>query len=268
MEKLTTKRGILLFFILIIVNFIFLVSSGIIFAITKYVFGNDTDLAYLMIISEVVIFILPIIVFLLITKLNPLDILSIRSISLRNVLYVVVLSLIFIPFFSLTSAISSLFSRNISYDVISQLVFNPILAYASIAIAAPLCEELMFRGLLNAHFKQMPLRKMALLNGLLFAIIHLNPHQFLAAFIAGIFFTYLVHYTGSIWASILSHFVINGSQVFLAVTITSMLGQEMIESSAAANKGETFQLLILLSGICLILSPLFVWLFNRFKKNA
>ena len=54
-----------------------------------------------------------------------------------------------------------------------------------------------------------------LLSALIFALVHMNFNQAAYAFVMGIWAVLLVEVTGSLWASIIYHGLINGSQAVL-----------------------------------------------------
>lgn len=75
-----------------------------------------------------------------------------------------------------------------------------------------LCRGIILRGLL-AHYTQ---NRAIFWSAILFAASHLNPWQFLVAFILGIVFAWWVIQTGSLWPAILGHALNN----FFSVTFT------------------------------------------------
>jgi uncharacterized protein len=80
----------------------------------------------------------------------------------------------------------------------------------AIAIAAPLVEELLFRGLLqNALARRMPIWGAILLSSLAFAAVHLQPYAIPGLMSLSIAFGYLYHRTGSLRMNILLHMANN-----------------------------------------------------------
>jgi membrane protease YdiL (CAAX protease family) len=78
------------------------------------------------------------------------------------------------------------------------------------AVAAPVCEELLFRGFIYSAFtKSFGHAKAIMLVAFLFAIGHLSPLNVVALFLAGILFGYLRHKTGSIFPAIGAHALTN-----------------------------------------------------------
>ena len=84
------------------------------------------------------------------------------------------------------------------------------------AIFAPIFEEWMCRGMvLRGLLTKMKPVWAIVLSALFFAIIHLNPWQALNAFIIGVIMGYIYYKTGSLWLTMLIHFVNNGTSVVL-----------------------------------------------------
>ena len=73
----------------------------------------------------------------------------------------------------------------------------------------PLCRGLILGGLLGRYSKG----KAILFSALIFAIMHLNPWQFLPPLIIGLFFGWLVAETGSLWPPLVGHLLFNGLSV-------------------------------------------------------
>jgi uncharacterized protein len=94
---------------------------------------------------------------------------------------------------------------------------NIAAGFFAIAVAAPLVEELLFRGLLqNALGKYLPIWGAIILSSFLFALVHLQPYAIPGLLSLGIAFGYLYHRTGSLRTNILLHMANNA----LALTLT------------------------------------------------
>lgn len=92
----------------------------------------------------------------------------------------------------------------------------------SIAVMAPLVEELLFRGAIEGYLLQKgKTPSMAIfLSALIFGIIHVNPAQVPFAFCIGLVFGWLYYRTGSIIPGIIGHFLNNSIATFLMATST------------------------------------------------
>lgn len=85
-----------------------------------------------------------------------------------------------------------------------------IFTFILMVIAAPVLEELIFRGIIldGLIMKYSPMKSI-LISSLLFGIVHLNPWQFLAGFILGIFIGWIYCKTKSLAYSIIIHSATN-----------------------------------------------------------
>ncbi len=82
--------------------------------------------------------------------------------------------------------------------------------YLTVGIAAPVLEELVFRGIiLTALLRRYEPRKAIIWSAVIFGIAHLNPWQFIAAFIVGCAIGWLFWRIRSIWIGIFMHWANN-----------------------------------------------------------
>lgn len=102
-------------------------------------------------------------------------------------------------------------------DLMLQLLSDHSLpSILMLVIAAPIFEELLFRGIiLDGLLKNYSPQKAILWSALLFGIVHLNPWQFLAALALGVFMGWIYYRTGSLSATMFIHFIANGTGVVL-----------------------------------------------------
>ncbi|MBI9050221.1 MAG: CPBP family intramembrane metalloprotease [Anaerolineaceae bacterium] len=93
------------------------------------------------------------------------------------------------------------------------------------AFAAPLAEEVFFRGFIFGGLKN-PLgwKWAAVISGLLFALMHMNLTTLLPAFVIGFLFAFLYHKSNSIWPGIIIH-TTNNLMAFFAVSLLIKLGE-------------------------------------------
>jgi membrane protease YdiL (CAAX protease family) len=100
-------------------------------------------------------------------------------------------------------------------DVLAQLGLGQrIVALVVLGLAAPIGEELFFRGLvLRRLVGPLGTRNALILSALLFGLVHLDPVQSPAAFLIGMYFGALVLETGSLWTSVVAHAINNSSMV-------------------------------------------------------
>ncbi|MCD8266064.1 MAG: CPBP family intramembrane metalloprotease [Prevotellaceae bacterium] len=150
--------------------------------------------------------------------------------------------------------------------------FEALLAVAStplgtlsIALAGPLCEELVFREGIQGCMQRSgvsPLVAIAV-SSLLFGILHLNPAQSLFATLMGICLGILYCRTGSVWLCSLLHVVNNTG----AVIQMRLLGRDALTFSLTDwMGGKAVALSVML--LCLLLSAGLLILFWRKTGNS
>ncbi len=100
-------------------------------------------------------------------------------------------------------------------QAVQQRVGLPGLLFV-IALSPAICEEMLFRGALLSGFRQrLPMWAGMLIIGLLFGLIHLYMYRIPATALSGMLLTYLVWRSGSIFTSMLCHFMINASALLI-----------------------------------------------------
>jgi uncharacterized protein len=99
---------------------------------------------------------------------------------------------------------------------------NITAGFFAIAVAAPLVEELLFRGLLqNALGKYLPIWGAIILSSFLFSLVHLQPYAIPGLMSLGIAFGYLYHRTGSLRTNIMLHMANNAFALILTQGMAS-----------------------------------------------
>ena len=105
-----------------------------------------------------------------------------------------------------------------TFRAMSRNVFGII----SIAIMAPLVEELLFRGAIQGYMlrKRMKPLYAILIASAIFGIVHMNPIQIPFAFAIGLIFGWLYYRTGSVVPGIIGHFINNSIACLQMATLT------------------------------------------------
>jgi len=87
----------------------------------------------------------------------------------------------------------------------------PLLAFISIAVVPAICEELVFRGVLQPLFAKITrnIHVAIWLTAILFSLIHMQFYGFLPRIIMGALLGYMVVWSGTLWAAIIAHFFNN-----------------------------------------------------------
>lgn len=83
-------------------------------------------------------------------------------------------------------------------------------SFIAIVVAAPIFEELIFRGIiLDGLLRKYSPVKSIIISSLMFGLVHLNPWQFISAFILGLFSGWVYYKTGKLTLSVIVHLVNN-----------------------------------------------------------
>lgn len=104
--------------------------------------------------------------------------------------------------------------------VISSIVNHQFyITLLCVGILIPICEEILYRGiLLNKLRDGYSVFVTIIIQSILFGISHMNVIQGMYAFVLGVFFGYIVIWTGSLLSSIIMHIVINSISVIISHT--------------------------------------------------
>jgi membrane protease YdiL (CAAX protease family) len=79
-----------------------------------------------------------------------------------------------------------------------------------IAVTPAICEEILFRGFVLSNFLKSGKVSFAIIfSGLLFALFHFHPFNLIPLAVLGIFLSFIVYHSGSIYTAIIAHFINN-----------------------------------------------------------
>jgi uncharacterized protein len=97
-----------------------------------------------------------------------------------------------------------------------------ILNIFMVAVLPALGEELVFRGVLLRHLREWTknIHVAIFISAFLFSAIHMQFYGFLPRFLMGVFFGYMLYWSGSIWVPIMAHFINNAAAIVVAFLST------------------------------------------------
>ncbi len=102
------------------------------------------------------------------------------------------------------------------FGSLPKTAINFAMLFLTVAILAPITEELLFRGLLQTSLShRLPHIPAIIIAATVFAAIHFDPYAFPALFVMGGVFGYLYYKTGSLRVTILLHMINNGAALLL-----------------------------------------------------
>ena len=116
---------------------------------------------------------------------------------------------------------SGLMEVDETYQQLTELLYSAPLWFQLLGtgVIVPLCEELIFRGLMYGRLKDyVPVRWALLMSALAFGISHGNLVQGIYGFTLGYLMAYLYERTGKLWVPVLFHIVANTISVLITET--------------------------------------------------
>lgn len=202
----------------------FLCYSGILPIVLSLVllpFGNSFYTSFVLLVGHVFIFGVPMLLYCIFTKTRFGDIIPHEKLSIVNIILIVLITLFTAPVMNFAAALTQLFAENETGEAITEYMTRYPMWYMIVAVAVmpAVFEELSFRGFMMSGYKRCGAVKAIFFSALFFGIMHLDLYQLPYATVAGIIMGILVYYSNSIFASMIAHFLINGSQVVLGMLL-------------------------------------------------
>lgn len=194
--------------------------------------------------NHFILFIIPALIYIVVTKSNIKETLNLRMPKGIDVLRAILIAILAQPVMVFFSYLSSLFFTNdVSLFMESTRGYSVWLMLLVVAITPAISEEITIRGVVLSGYRYKNKHVAAIMTGFMFGIFHLNPQQFLYAFVLGIILAYMVRATGSIIIAMITHFTINASQLLLqratssGVSVEELRGQmEALQNMSLMNK--------------------------------
>ena len=188
--------------------------------------------------------------------------LGFRKIKISTILLSVVYTLLCMPLVTVVNAISMLFVDNTVVAISSEILALPFpISLLIIAMIGPFSEEFVFRGIMyNSYRKDGNALGAVLLSALVFGFMHMNLNQAGYAFVIGIALAVLMIATGSIWAPIVMHFIINAQSVCMMYIAEYFMPGSLAAESAAMTKQELLMTIGIYSVIAAVTTVLAVCL--------
>jgi membrane protease YdiL (CAAX protease family) len=163
------------------------------------------------IILEVSFFLLPSLLYLIVTKKNLKKILRINKINIITIVIIFLIMIFSLPIIGIINYlimyIQSLIGRPLPYNlpmIGSREEF--LLGIIVLALTPAICEEVMCRGVLMRAFEKRGKVGMIIISAGLFAVLHRNIQTFASIFFLGIIIGYITYRTNSIFGGIIAHF--------------------------------------------------------------
>lgn len=173
-------------------------------------------------VTEFGLIMLPALVYLLFSRYDLRKVLRLNKISAVNFLVIFCIMIFAIPLSGIFNFLNLLIVNSIFGKIIVQqppmaenltgLLINILV----IGGAAGLCEEFLFRGVIQRGFERFGNVRAILLAAFLFSLTHLDFQKVFGTFLLGALIGFLVYRTNSLFSGMLAHFTNNSIAVVLS----------------------------------------------------
>lgn len=245
MEKQKRATGAGIFFLV-------LVGVHMLLELILTIFGDSIDFdnlpAWASIVISQSLIILPIIGYFIVTKQNVLEAIRFRKMHIGSVFLIIPLTYCLYPLLICINAISMAFSNNMIAQTLTGITgsFPYPVALSLVALLPALVEETSFRGIiLNGFHRDSNPWPAILISALCFGAMHLNFNQFSYAFVLGIMMGVTLEASGSILATMLIHFLYNGTSTTMMYLLPKMMqwSTSTLEASGEVSQEQIDQIL-------------------------
>ncbi len=132
-----------------------------------------------------------------------------------------------------------------------------------IAVTPAICEEFLFRGLVFKNFEKIiPASRAIFFTGLLFALFHFHPFNLIPLVVLGVFLTFIVYHSGSIYTAVACHFINN----FISALAVFIYGTDSIDADNTASMTSDEQLQFAVLGIIsLVIFILIIYMIKKYS---
>lgn len=232
---------------------------------------NIQDVRIVLLLNHCILFLVPAIIYVLITKVSVRKTFRLNPISIKNILMVILLAVVIQPVVILFSLISSIFFPNEIGQFIGSIMDTPYLLLVLLIAGMPaITEEVTLRGVVLSGYDFKNKWTASIVTGILFGIFHLNSQQFLYAAVLGFVLAYLVRVTNSIFASMIMHFMINGLQITIQKVAALFMDTSNIDPNAVANfsMNQKIQALSIYGFLAVVFGAASIILIKKIEDNC
>lgn len=184
--------------------------------------------------------------------------------------YVLLFTWLSMPLTTLLNAISMLFVDN-TVVALSEYMLEipfPVMLFL-MAITPAFCEEVVFRGVVYGGYRKGGNKFWAvILSGFMFGVMHGNLNQALYAFVIGVLLALLLESTGSIFTTMLFHFVYNAQSCCMMYLADAMMPGYFSEAAVAAvGPEELYMMISVYLVLAAVFTPLAICVLYKIAKN-
>lgn len=187
-------------------------------------------------ITEFILILLPPLILLRVKKYDIPGVLRLNRVSFLNIF--IIFSMMLFSLWIVT--VLNLFNLWLIKAIFGRVLVSPLpiketpllVNILIIGGSAGICEEVMFRGVIQRGLERLGASMSILIAGLLFGFFHMDFQKLVGTFLLGILIGFIVYRTNSLFAGMFAHFTNNT----LAVIISSFAGRVSDVTQMQANE--------------------------------
>ena len=227
------------------------------------------DIRILLVLSHTIIFLIPAIIYVIVTKASVRDTFKLNKLYFNDIVLIILLGFVSQPIMTFFSLVTSFFFNNEIGAFMTEIVSTPyILLLMLVALLPSITEEVTIRGIILSGYDNINKYKSALITGLFFGMLHLDPQQFLYATVLGFILALVVRSTKSIFSAAIIHFLINGTSITMQKLLSFIPGNKELMEEATENSLKSLAInekliMFVLYGAIAVVFASFVYLIIR-----
>ena len=240
---------------------------GVLFSIVVLIFlylGSRIqrwNINYGLLLSEFGLILLPPVLFLVIYKFDIKKVLRLNNPGILNLILISGIVIFYLPVVGILNLLNFWIIKQIfgKYEVfqapISTESWGLLLGILIIGVSAGICEEVLFRGVIQRGFEKLGAAKSIFISAFLFGLMHMDFQRFLGTFVLGALFGYLTYKSNSIFSSIYAHFANNSIAVcltYVSLKFSEFLKESDIGAAESISNGDIFEAFAKMSQIEII----------------
>lgn len=213
------------------------VAAFLLLIIGSYVQNRDFNSGIL--ITEFILILLPSLLLLRVRKYDIPGVLRLNPVSFLNLFIV-----FFMMLFSLwIVTVVNIFNLWLIKAVFGRVMVSPLPINESpllvnillIGASAGICEEVMFRGVIQRGFERFGPFLSILITGFLFGLFHMDFQRLIGTFLLGTLIGFIVYRTNSLFAGMFAHFTNNALAVLISFVAGKLVPADMTQMAANDN---------------------------------
>lgn len=265
-------------------NRINMFQAGIIFSVSVVLFIAYSVIGTLLIsdfyvsgvIGEIFPILLPSLVGIAIFRKNFKASLKLNKFRISDVVLVALITLFYMPLNMAVNALNMwlvriVFGQNITAEIpAAETGWELLVSILVIGLAAAVCEEVLFRGILQGSMEKLGKAGMFIIVSILFAAFHFNIEHFLGIFILSLLIGFIVYRTNSLYMGMLAHFTNNTAAIiisFFANKIPEDMVEQSIISAEEISDVAQFAVLGVIVVVCTIISGVLIYALYKNTEN-